>query len=87
MTKTTTAKLPRTIIALIAETEAVGGEVIEVQPRLFEVVLPCRVVGGEIRMVVRASVGYYVREDGKNHIRGMAEAREEIAYWGRQSRR
>ena len=82
MTQTNT---PKTIQILIEEAEAIGGKVIESQPRRFEFALPCRVVGGNVRLVVRGTVGYYVR-DGKNVIRGVADIRKEIAYWARQSR-
>jgi hypothetical protein len=80
-----TATLPRTIAKLITEVTAVGGEVNEVQPRRFDIVLPVRTVSGEVRMVTRASVGYYIR-DGKNIIGGLGKARQEIAYWGKQAR-
>lgn len=78
--------LPRTIRDLISEARSIGGEVEMPADRLFEFVLPVRVVGGEIRMVRRATVGYFPR-DGKNVIRGAADVRSEIAYWGRQSGR
>lgn len=87
MGMTQTESLPRTIRNLITETEAIGGEVTEVAERLFRFYLPCRVVGGKIKLVMRAQVGYYVREDGKNVIRGVAALRSEIAYWTKQSGR
>lgn len=77
--------IPRTIRELIAQTVEIGGEVTMPQPRRFEFALPCRVVGGEIRLVNRAAVGYFVK-DGKNVIRGAREVRTEMAYWARQSR-
>lgn len=83
MTQTST-EAPRTIRNLITEVEAIGGEVVQTQPRRFEFHLPCRVVGGEIRLVNRAAVGYFV-QDGKNVIRGVAALRDEIAYWAKQA--
>jgi hypothetical protein len=83
---TTSTDIPRTIRALITEVEVIGGEVIETQARRFDFHLPCRVVGGEVRLVNRGAVGYFVR-DGKNVIRGVAAIRTEIAYWARQSGR
>lgn len=85
MTQTST-DIPRTIKVLIAEVEAIGGEVIATKDRRFEFHLPCRVVGGKVRLVNRGAVGYFVR-DGKNVIRGVAAIRAEVAYWGRQSGR
>jgi hypothetical protein len=79
-----TTTLPRTVQNLIAEVTAAGGEVRFTQPTRFDVVLPCRVVGGEVIMVIRGAVGWYVR-DGRNIISGVAAARSEIAYWARQS--
>lgn len=81
---TTSTDIPRTIQALITEVEAIGGEVIRTKDRRFEFHLPCRVVGGEVRLVNRGAVGYFVM-DGKNVIRGVAALRAEIAYWARQS--
>lgn len=78
--------IPRTIRALIAETEAIGGEVVILADRLFGFDLPCRMVGGETRLIRRATVGYFVR-DGKNAIRGCADLRTEMAYWARQAGR
>lgn len=84
---TTSTDIPRTIQALITEVEAIGGEVIRMgSGRRFEFLLPCRVVGGKVKLVNRAAVGYFVR-DGKNVIRGVADLRAEIAYWARQSGR
>jgi hypothetical protein len=83
---TTSTEIPRTIRALITEVEAIGGEVYEVQPRRFEFHLPCRVVGGNVRLVNRGSVGYFVSE-GKNRIKGVWAIRSEITYWARQSGR
>jgi hypothetical protein len=85
MTQTST-EAPRTIRNLIADVEAIGGEVVETKARRFEFHLPCRVVGGEIKLVNRGAVGYFVH-DGKNVIRGVAAIRSEIAYWARQSGR
>lgn len=79
--------IPRTIRNLITEAEEIGGEVTILAERLFGFDLPCRVVGGEVRLVRRATIGYYVREDGKNVIRGCADTRQELAYWARQSGR
>lgn len=83
---TQTQNLPKTIANLITEVEAIGGEVVATKDRRFEFHLPCRVVGGEVRLVNRGAVGYFVR-DGKNVIRGVAALRSEISYWGRQSGR
>lgn len=83
---TKTQNPPKTISGLITEVEAIGGEVVETQTRRFEFYLPCRVVGGEVRLVRRGVVGYFVR-DGKNVIRGVAALRPEITYWARQSGR
>ncbi len=85
MTQTST-EAPRTIRNLITEVEAIGGEVFETQPRRFEFHLPMRVVSGEVKLVNRAAVGYFVR-DGKNVIRGVAALRSEITYWTKQSGR
>lgn len=82
MTQTSTT--PRTIQNLIDAATAIGGEVIETVPRRFEFALPCRVVGGKVKLVNRVSVGYYV-SGGKNVIGNAQLAREEIAYWGKQS--
>lgn len=84
---TETQNIPRTIQNLITEASEIGGQVTQTKDRRFEFALPCRVVGGSVKMVVRATVCYYVREDGKNVISGARQAREEIAYWARQSRR
>lgn len=80
------AAAPRTIRALIAETVAIGGEVEMPVERRFEFLLPCKFVGGNVRLVNRAAVGYYVK-DGKNVIRGVHEVRREISYWTRQVQR
>jgi hypothetical protein len=85
MTQTSTT--PRTIQTLIDAATAIGGEVIESSPRRFDFALPCRVVGGTVKLVNRVTVGYYVREDGKNVINNAQLAREEIACWARQARR
>lgn len=85
MGMTKTEALPKTIQALIAETEAIGGQVRETSPRRFEFDLPCRVVGGAVRLVCRGAVGYFV-QDGRNKIKGVAALRSEIAYWTKQSR-
>lgn len=83
----TQTSIPRTIQNLIDAAVAIGGEVVEVVPRRFEFALPCRVVGGKVKLVNRASVGYYVK-DGKNMIgSGAHEVRREIAYWAKQSGR
>lgn len=82
----TQTSIPKTIQELIIATEAIGGEVIETQPRRFEFALPCRVVGGGVTLVNRGAVGYYVK-DGKNVIRGTRQVRTEIAYWAKQSGR
>jgi len=79
-----TATLPRTIQALISEVSEIDGDVVFTSPTRFEVSLPCRMVGGAVRLVGRGSVGWYVR-DGKNVISGVAAMRREISYWGRQS--
>jgi len=84
MTSTETAALPKTVQALIAEVGEIGGDVMFTGPRRFEIKLPCRMVGGAVLLVNRGSVGWYVR-DGRNQISGVADARREIAYWGRQS--
>lgn len=88
MTQTSiaTETLPRTIRDLITLATEIGGEVVSTSPRRFEFLLPCRVVGGNVRLVNRASVGYYV-QDGRNVIRGARQVREEIAYWGKQAGR
>lgn len=83
MTQTST---PATIAKLIAEAVEIGGTVTETHPRRFEFALPCRVVGGKVKLVVRGTVCYYVREDGKNKISGSHVMRAEIAHWARQSR-
>ena len=85
MTQTSTT--PRTIQALIDAAFVIGAEVVESSPRRFDFALPCRVVGGNVKLVNRVTVAYYVREDGKNVISNAQLAREEIAYWGRQARR
>jgi hypothetical protein len=77
---------PKTIQALIDAATALGGEVVETAPRRFEFALPCRVVGGKVELVNRVAVGYYVK-GGKNIIGNAQIAREEIAYWGKQSGR
>lgn len=77
--------IPRTIRELIAQVIEIGGEVTTEKPRRFDFALPCRVVGGEVRLVRRGTVGYYV-QDGKNVIKGVRDLRPEIAYWTRQSR-
>ena len=79
------ATLPRTIRQLVIEAVAVGGEVEVLAERLFAIALPVKYVSGNRGMVRRANVGYYVK-DRKNVIRGIADARREIAYWGKQSR-
>lgn len=84
VTATEAATLPRAIQTLIAETEAMGGEVTILADRLFSFAFPCRMVSGITCLVERATVGYYVR-DGKNVIRGAADCRTEMAYWARQS--
>lgn len=77
--------LPRTIRELITETVRIGGEVTATAERRFEFGMPCRVVGGAVRIVIRGSVGYFV-QDGRNKISGAGDVRRELAYWERQSR-
>jgi hypothetical protein len=86
ITEAAAANLPRTIRELIAATNAIGGEVTQISTRLFQFALPCRVVGGDIRLVARGTVGYFVSE-GKNRIKGSADIRRELAYWAKQSGR
>lgn len=76
---------PRTVQALVLETLEMGGQVVRSKERRFEFLLPHRAVGGEVRLINRGAVGYFVR-DGKNVIRGVASVRSEISYWARQSR-
>lgn len=83
---TTTQNLPKTIQAIISEVEAIGGKVRATSERRFEIDLPCKVVGGAVRLVCRGSVGYFV-QGGRNKIKGVAAIRSEIAYWGKQSGR
>ncbi len=83
MAKTTAT--PRTIQELIDQTVAIGGEVVQTSERRYEFKLPCRVTSGAVRLVCRATVGYFVH-DGKNVIKGVSQARSEIAYWAKQSR-
>lgn len=61
--------VPKTLAALFADVEKVGGHVEEIEPRLWSVFIPVLMVGDYRADVMIGRVGYFVR-DGKNHIGG-----------------
>ncbi len=58
---------PKTIVALLANLESVGGTA-ERDRNVWTVSIPRKLVNGSTEMVVIGNVGFYVGSDGKNHV-------------------
>lgn len=78
MTSTTT--IPNSIQKLISDVEALGGAAPRYDDRnLWSISIPINYVGGVVHQLNIGNVGFYIQDNGRPMVSGVAKLRREIA--------